>query len=83
MRDQVSKIGEDGMQFVKGVSRFPPSTPNTNPTKLLTKNPKHRLGTQHDVTELKAHPFFKSIEWDASTLKHVPLPFNPVGRVEL
>ncbi|KIM90639.1 hypothetical protein PILCRDRAFT_29795, partial [Piloderma croceum F 1598] len=56
-------INEDGKQFVKG---------------LLNRNPKHRLGAQTDTAELKAHPFFQSIDWDALLLKQVTPPFKPV-----
>ncbi|KAI0796771.1 kinase-like domain-containing protein [Abortiporus biennis] len=56
-------IGEDGKQFVKG---------------LLNRNPKHRLGSHRDAAELKEHPFFKSIDWDALARKQVTPPFKPV-----
>ncbi|KAI0750693.1 Pkinase-domain-containing protein [Daedaleopsis nitida] len=56
-------INEDGKQFVKG---------------LLNRNPKHRLGAQRDAAELKAHPFFKSIDWDALYNKQVTPPFKPI-----
>ncbi|KAA1466307.1 kinase-like protein [Dentipellis sp. KUC8613] len=56
-------ISEDGKQFVKG---------------LLNRNPKHRLGAQRDAEELKDHPFFKCIDWQALALKQVPPPFKPV-----
>ncbi|KAI5123432.1 hypothetical protein M0805_006137 [Coniferiporia weirii] len=56
-------IGEDGKQFVKG---------------LLNRNPKHRLGAQRDAEELKAHPFFKSIDWKALAAKQITPPFIPV-----
>lgn len=76
-------IGEDGKLFVKGVS--------TNHTKerhflytdmcvcyqLLNRNPKHRLGAINDAAELKAHPFFKSIDWQALSVKQVTPPFQP------
>ncbi|EMD40811.1 hypothetical protein CERSUDRAFT_45181 [Gelatoporia subvermispora B] len=55
-------INEDGKQFVKG---------------LLNRNPKHRLGAQRDAAELKAHPFFKTIDWDALAKKQVTPPFKP------
>ena len=45
---------------------------------LLNRNPKHRLGAQRDAAELKEHPFFKSIDWDALALKQVTPPFKPV-----
>lgn len=44
---------------------------------LLNRNPKHRLGAQRDAAELKAHPFFKCIDWDALALKQVTPPFKP------
>lgn len=56
-------IGEDGKQFVKG---------------LLNRNPKHRLGAERDTAELKAHPFFKSIDWDLLAQKKINPPFKPV-----
>ncbi|KAI0638075.1 Pkinase-domain-containing protein [Trametes polyzona] len=56
-------INEDGKQFVKG---------------LLNRNPKHRLGAQRDAAELKEHPFFKTIDWDALAKKQVTPPFKPV-----
>ncbi|KAI9066755.1 Pkinase-domain-containing protein [Trametes sanguinea] len=56
-------IGEDGKQFVKG---------------LLNRNPKHRLGAQRDAAELKEHPFFKTIDWEALAKKQVTPPFKPV-----
>ncbi|KAF9468943.1 kinase-like domain-containing protein [Collybia nuda] len=56
-------INEDGKQFVKG---------------LLNRNPNHRLGAVRDAAELKEHPFFKSIDWTALSLKQVTPPFKPV-----
>ncbi|KAJ7638601.1 kinase-like domain-containing protein [Roridomyces roridus] len=56
-------INEDGKQFVKG---------------LLNRNPKHRLGAVRDAEELKEHPFFASIDWDALARKQVTPPFKPV-----
>ncbi|KAI9512257.1 kinase-like domain-containing protein [Russula earlei] len=56
-------INEDGKQFVKG---------------LLNRNPKHRLGAQRDAAELKEHPFFQTIDWDALARKQVTPPFKPV-----
>lgn len=45
---------------------------------LLNRNPKHRLGSQRDAAELKEHPFFKMIDWDALARKQVTPPFKPV-----
>ncbi|KAH9077277.1 Pkinase-domain-containing protein, partial [Lactarius deliciosus] len=56
-------INEDGKNFVKA---------------LLNRNPKHRLGAQRDAAELKEHPVFKTINWDALARKQVTPPFKPV-----
>ncbi|KAJ7276169.1 putative serine/threonine protein kinase [Mycena haematopus] len=56
-------INEDGKQFVKG---------------LLNRNPKHRLGAVRDAEELKEHPFFSSIDWQALARKQITPPFKPV-----
>jgi serine/threonine protein kinase SCH9 len=76
-------INEDGKQFVKGVSSCFYLFPCINiaheaGSQLLNRNPKHRLGAQRDTAELKLHPFFKSIDWDALSLKQVTPPFKPV-----
>ncbi|KAF9449894.1 Pkinase-domain-containing protein [Macrolepiota fuliginosa MF-IS2] len=56
-------ICEDGKQFVKG---------------LLNRNPKHRLGAKRDAAELKEHPFFSGIDWEALARKDIAPPFKPV-----
>ena len=55
-------LSSDGRNFVKG---------------LLNRNPKHRLGARKDAEELKEHPFFKDIDWDALTKKLITPPFRP------
>lgn len=55
-------LSTEGRNFVKG---------------LLNRNPRHRLGATHDAEELKAHPFFADIDWDALTKKNVVPPFKP------
>ncbi|CCH42551.1 hypothetical protein BN7_2095 [Wickerhamomyces ciferrii] len=55
-------LSPEGRSFVKG---------------LLNRNPKHRLGSQNDARELKAHPFFHDVDWEALTTKKVPPPFKP------
>jgi len=49
---------------------------------LLNRNPKHRLGAKGDAAELKAHPFFEGINWDALLRKEIPPPFKPVLKSE-
>ncbi|SNX81934.1 probable SCH9 - serine/threonine protein kinase involved in stress response and nutrient-sensing signaling pathway [Melanopsichium pennsylvanicum] len=56
-------IGDDGKQFVKG---------------LLNRNPRHRLGAQRDAQDLKEHPFFKDIDFDALAKKQLTPPFKPL-----
>jgi serine/threonine protein kinase len=34
-------------------------------SKLLVRNPCKRLGADKDAEEVKAHPFFNGINWDA------------------
>lgn len=55
-------LSPEGRSFVKG---------------LLNRNPKHRLGAIDDGRELRAHPFFADIDWDALRNKKIPPPFKP------
>lgn len=55
-------LSVDGRNFVKG---------------LLNRNPKHRLGAISDAEELKQHPFFKDIDWNALSNKLITPPFKP------
>ena len=50
-------ISDDGKQFVKG---------------LLNRNPRHRLGAQRDALDLREHPFFAEIDFDALARKQIP-----------
>ena len=76
---------EDTQQMYKNIAfgkvRFPRdalSTEGRNFVKgLLNRNPKHRLGATNDAEELKAHPFFADIDWEALTNKKVVPPFKP------
>jgi len=52
----------DGRNFVKG---------------LLNRNPKHRLGAERDALELKEHPFFSDVDWEALVSKKSIPPFKP------
>ncbi|KAF2788475.1 kinase-like protein [Melanomma pulvis-pyrius CBS 109.77] len=82
---------EDTQQMYKNIAfgkvRFPRdalSTEGRNFVKgLLNRNPKHRLGATRDAEELKAHPFFADIDWDALTKKNVVPPFKPKLKGEL
>ncbi|TYZ58784.1 hypothetical protein PybrP1_001975, partial [[Pythium] brassicae (nom. inval.)] len=47
-------------------------------TKLLERDPTKRLGTgPDDAREIKNHPFFAEIQWDALALGQVPVPWRP------
>ncbi|KAL5391958.1 Serine/threonine-protein kinase [Paraphaeosphaeria minitans] len=82
---------EDTQQMYKNIAfgkvRFPRdalSTEGRNFVKgLLNRNPKHRLGATRDAEELKAHPFFADIDWDALQKKNVVPPFKPKLKSEL
>lgn len=46
--------------------------------RLLTRNPARRLGAgPTDAEEVKAHPFFRDVNWDDLLHKRVPPPFLP------
>jgi X-X-X-Leu-X-X-Gly heptad repeat protein len=82
---------EDTQQMYKNIAfgkvRFPRdalSTEGRNFVKgLLNRNPKHRLGSQGDAKELKAHPFFADIDWEALGKKNMVPPFKPKLKSEL
>ncbi|CAH0697718.1 unnamed protein product [Spodoptera exigua] len=47
--------------------------------KLLVKDPRRRLGGgEHDAEELKRHPFFQNLDWEAVARREIPAPFVPV-----
>lgn len=82
---------EDTQQMYKNIAfgkvRFPRdalSTEGRNFVKgLLNRNPRHRLGANGDAQELKDHPFFADVDWDALAKKNVVPPFKPVLKSEL
>ncbi|KAI9594154.1 kinase-like domain-containing protein [Syncephalis fuscata] len=46
--------------------------------KLLTRDPTRRLGAgADDALEIKRHPFFRNVDWDAMLQKRIPPPFFP------
>ncbi|XP_061825161.1 ribosomal protein S6 kinase alpha-5 [Nerophis lumbriciformis] len=52
--------------------------------RLLTKDPKKRLGSgPNGVENVKKHPFYQKINWEDLAAKTVPAPFKPVIRDEL
>ena len=44
--------------------------------KLLTKDPKKRLGAK-GIDQIKKHPFYKNINWDKLKKKQITVPFDP------
>ena len=46
-------------------------------TKLLERNPNTRLGSKQDIDEVKAHPFFKGINWDALYNRTLQAEYKP------
>jgi len=45
---------------------------------LLTREPKKRLGSgSHGAADVRAHPFFESIDWASLMTKTLPPPFVP------
>jgi serine/threonine protein kinase len=76
---------EDTQQMYKNIAfgkvRFPRDTLTTEGRNfvkgLLNRNPKHRLGAEDDAEELKRHPFFADIDWEALSKKLITPPFKP------
>eukprot|EP01017_Pseudomicrothorax_dubius_P024401 TRINITY_DN2592_c0_g1_i3.p1 TRINITY_DN2592_c0_g1~~TRINITY_DN2592_c0_g1_i3.p1 ORF type:complete len:323 (-),score=93.82 TRINITY_DN2592_c0_g1_i3:45-932(-) len=42
--------------------------------RLLNRNPAQRLGANGDATEIKAHPFFKDVDWEEVANKRLKPP---------
>ncbi|CAO3647232.1 unnamed protein product [Cunninghamella echinulata] len=46
--------------------------------RLLTRDPTQRLGSgPDDAADIRAHPFFRGVNWDDMLAKRVPPPFYP------
>ena len=49
---------------------------------MLDRNPTTRLGSASDADEIRAHPFFKDIDWRKMYNKQLATPFKPeVGKL--
>ncbi|KAK6337762.1 hypothetical protein TWF696_001242 [Orbilia brochopaga] len=83
-------FAEDTQQMYKNIAfgkvRFPKdalSLEGRNFVKgLLNRNPKHRLGAHRDAAELKEHPFFADVDWEALRQKRSIPPFKPTLKSE-
>ncbi|KAF3311636.1 hypothetical protein TWF173_008255 [Orbilia oligospora] len=83
-------FAEDTQQMYKNIAfgkvRFPKdalSLEGRNFVKgLLNRNPKHRLGALRDAAELKEHPFFADVDWEALKQKKSIPPFKPTLKSE-
>ncbi|KLO17260.1 hypothetical protein SCHPADRAFT_846694 [Schizopora paradoxa] len=77
--------GDDEDEIFDAILEDEPLYPITMPRdavsvlqKLLTRDPTRRLGSgQADAEEIKAHPFFKDVNWDDVLNKRIPPPYFP------
>jgi hypothetical protein len=45
---------------------------------LLTRDPTKRLGSEDkSASDIRRHPFFKHLDWDALFRKEIEAPFKP------
>eukprot|EP00357_Protocruzia_adherens_P036348 CAMPEP_0115025558 /NCGR_PEP_ID=MMETSP0216-20121206/34092_1 /TAXON_ID=223996 /ORGANISM="Protocruzia adherens, Strain Boccale" /LENGTH=457 /DNA_ID=CAMNT_0002400205 /DNA_START=786 /DNA_END=2159 /DNA_ORIENTATION=+ len=63
--------------------RFPSKRPLSDDAtdiikKLLNRNQAERMGSDRDIEEIKRHPFFGSIDFEALEKKELEPPFRPV-----
>jgi serine/threonine protein kinase len=49
---------------------------------MLTREPSERLGGRAGAEEIKTHPFFAAIDWDALMERRLQPPFNPCAKTE-
>ncbi len=45
--------------------------------KLMCRDPKERLGANGGAAEVKAHPFFKTVDWEKLFNRQTKPPFKP------
>lgn len=78
-----SENKETMFTYIKQASvRFPtkisvPTAAQDLILKLLDKNPDTRLGSKEGAKEIKADPWFASIDWDKLIKKEIKPPFKP------
>ncbi|CAO0803118.1 unnamed protein product [Mucor circinelloides] len=74
--------GELFRQILEAPIKFPAGGCITEEAKdficqLLERDPSKRLGSNGDVAQVKAHPFFKDLNWNVVYKKQMQLPFVP------
>ncbi len=52
-------------------------------TSLMNRNPKKRLGTFNDATDVRSHIFFGGIDWIKLEKRELPTPFQPKLKVDV
>ncbi|KAF8557721.1 kinase-like protein [Imleria badia] len=78
--DAEKKCTRTGMQVIKGVSLVPPFLPHPlTGAKFLERDPAKRLACKsgEGFEELRRHPWFQPIDWEALESKQLPPPFTP------
>jgi len=78
---QSKSRGELQQLILRQRIRFPPHvSPEAESliNGLCTRDPCHRLGSgPNGIQEIKAHNFFREIDWEQILMKEVPPPFRP------
>ncbi|KAI8927990.1 hypothetical protein BC831DRAFT_450572 [Entophlyctis helioformis] len=77
--------GDDEEEIFEAIMQqeivYPPTLPRDAVNllqKLLTKDPARRLGGgKNDAMDVKQHPFFAGVDWDAMLRLEIPPPFRP------
>jgi serine/threonine kinase 32 len=82
--DAESRCSPDGLHVLRSVSLNIETLTNTAPTvhfsQLLDRNTTTRLGCRPNgqgMTDIRRHPWFKSIDWDSLEAKEIQPPFVP------
>jgi len=73
-------VNEMYTKIQHGVLRFPPFLSENCKSlivRLLSRDPKKRLGSADDVEDVKAHPFFADINWAQLMAKNIDVPYKP------
>ena len=82
--DASKRCSEAGMKALKGVCRFP-AFPDyrTDYSQFIDRDPNTRLGCRPNgqgIEDIRRHPWFSCIDWDAIEKKEAQPPFIPEVR---